>query len=78
MEQHHTFPTDLVQAQIAFHRAYRALAANPHGSPTARRRQMLRLAAQIFFHHYWTHVGGRSRLEGLRRHARALEQTQAA
>ncbi|GLX22546.1 hypothetical protein [Streptomyces lavendulae] len=77
MEQH-TYPTDLVQAQIACFRAYRALATNPHSSPTARRRRLLHLSAQVLFPPYWAHTGSRARLEGLRRYARALEQIRAA
>ncbi|WP_433855177.1 hypothetical protein [Streptomyces kronopolitis] len=77
MEQH-IYPTDLVQAQIACHRAYRALAADPRGSSTTWRRRLLHLSARVLFHPYWAETGGRARLEGLRRQARALEQTPTA
>lgn len=73
MEQH-TYPTDLVQAQIDYHRAYQALAADPYDSPTALRRRLLHLSAQVLFHSYWARIGGRARLEGLRRQARMLGQ----
>ncbi|OEJ29026.1 hypothetical protein AS594_36055 [Streptomyces agglomeratus] len=77
MEQH-TYPTDLVQAQIDYHRAYQALAADPYGFHTERRRRLLHLSAQVLFHPYWEKTGGRGRLEGLRRQARTLEPAPTA
>ncbi|WEH37899.1 hypothetical protein PZB75_31350 (plasmid) [Streptomyces sp. AM 4-1-1] len=77
MEQH-IYPPDLVQAQIAFLRTYRALAADPRAFTTVRRRQLLHLSARVLFHPYWAGTVGRAHLEGLRRQARTLEQTPAA
>ncbi|MFC7983315.1 hypothetical protein ACFWXE_24065 [[Kitasatospora] papulosa] len=77
MEQQ-IYPPDLVQAQIAFLRAYRALAADPRAFTTVRRRQLLHLSARVLFHPHWAGTVGRAHLEGLRRQARALEQAPAA
>ncbi|MDX3204742.1 hypothetical protein [Streptomyces scabiei] len=76
--QQYPYPDDLVQAQIACHRAYGALASAPRGSSTTQRRQLLHLSTRILFHPYWAGASGRAQMEGLRWYARALEQTRAA
>ncbi|MBT1184766.1 hypothetical protein HET69_12160 [Streptomyces sp. CJ_13] len=73
----HPYPADLVQAQIDYHRAYQALAADPSGSPTTQRRRLLHLSARVVFHPHWAETGAPARLEGLRRQARVLEQNPA-
>ncbi|MFD7898948.1 hypothetical protein [Streptomyces sp. NPDC059743] len=73
------FPHDLLQAQIAWHRAYAALADDPVGAhTTAQRRRLLRLSVRIFWHPYWSDPAGPARREELRRQVRALESAAGA
>ncbi|MFG2703164.1 hypothetical protein [Streptomyces sp. NPDC048386] len=69
------FPEDLIAAQCAWDRTYRAL-ADParRGTTTALRRRLLRLSVQVWWHPYWStdSAGPRDRV-ALRGQARELE-----
>ncbi|AEM83065.1 hypothetical protein [Streptomyces violaceusniger] len=68
------FPEDLVAAQCAWYRTYRALADPAQsGRTTALRRRLLALSAQVWWHPYWRKAGAGHRL-ALRTHARELER----
>ncbi|MFJ8770516.1 hypothetical protein [Streptomyces clavifer] len=73
------FPDDLVQAQRAWHAAYRDLAAPRPRHTTALRRRLLVLSVRIQWHPFWSTPGGRvpaARVE-LRRLARRQGQLEA-
>ncbi|MEU4266179.1 hypothetical protein ACYCCF_30000 [Streptomyces argenteolus] len=73
------FPDDLVQAQQAWHAAYRQLAAPRPRHTTALRRRLLVLSVRMQWHPFWSTPGGRNpaaRVE-LRRLARRQEQREA-
>ncbi|WP_405628032.1 hypothetical protein [Streptomyces sp. NBC_01174] len=70
------FPDDLVQAQQAWHAAYRELAMPRPRHTTALRRRLLVLSVRIQWHPFWSTPGGNvpaARME-LRRLARRQEQ----
>lgn len=54
------FPDDLVQAQRAWHAAYRQLAAPRPRHTTALRRRLLVLSVRIQWHPFWSTPGGRA------------------
>ncbi|MFE6031473.1 hypothetical protein [Streptomyces niveus] len=68
-------PDDLVAAQRAWDRAYRALAEpTRRGGTTVLRRRLIRLSAQIWWHPYWsTPASGPADRVALRGRARELE-----
>lgn len=68
-----TFPEDLIAAQSAWDRTYRAL-ADPaqHERTTALRRRLLELSARVWWHPYWRTAGPGHRV-ALRMRARELE-----
>lgn len=67
------FPEDLITAQCAWERTYRALSdpAN-RGCTTALRRRLLELSVQMWWHPYWGEAGTGQRA-ALRTSARELE-----
>lgn len=69
-----TFPDDLLTLQRDVQSTYAALAAPRPSSPTALRRRLHRLTAQLTDHPYWEGVpgGGRAAQVELRRQARRL------
>ncbi|MBO3682531.1 hypothetical protein [Streptomyces sp. NEAU-YJ-81] len=68
------FPEDLIAAQCAWDRTYRALADPAHsGRTTALRRRLLTLSVQVWWHPYWRKAGAGRRLD-LRTRARELER----
>ncbi|MFJ8676289.1 hypothetical protein [Streptomyces sp. NPDC093589] len=55
------FPADLLQAQRAWHAAYRQLAQEENPSQTtALRRALQRLSVRIATHPYWATIPGRA------------------
>ncbi|MER5463021.1 hypothetical protein ABT010_20505 [Streptomyces sp. NPDC002668] len=72
---HTSFPSDLVQAQRDWNRAYAELAEG-QGPYTELRRRLLRLSSALFWHPFWdTERGGSpaARVE-LRRQVRSREE----
>ncbi|MFJ3235819.1 hypothetical protein [Streptomyces sp. NPDC086787] len=72
--EYHPFPDDLVQLQVAWHRAYAALAAPHPAGYTLLRRRLLILSGRLLEHPYWNSPAGTpaARVE-LRHQAHARE-----
>ncbi|MEO3978002.1 hypothetical protein [Streptomyces sp. CAU 1734] len=75
MARQRTFPTDLLETQTAWYRAYRHLAetATSTSGAGAHRRRLLTLSARIAAHPYWdTSAGTPAARVALKEAARSL------
>ncbi|MFD4974827.1 hypothetical protein [Streptomyces sp. NPDC058424] len=55
--EHTTFPSDLMQLQVDWHRTYQALAASGPARTTELRRRLQWLSVRLLWHPYWTGAG---------------------